>query len=262
MKKSPVLLTFIITFALLMQQSFSLLDVSKFTNKCLGDINQDKIIDIQDADLMKLTYDSNRGEKSYNPHADFDNNGVVDINDASVVGRNYGKTQCHLATNSLTSSPISTTSATPLFMIGPLFTFASPNSTFQTNFLVFDVQNFVGADFNLTSNSSLATVNYATFQGTHLFFKPTLVLANDTSTPGEFHFAFVILGENETLTGSYSLLQTIYNTTANAGNGNLDIHGDVLVDVNINPIPHTTQDGFLSVIIFTGGGGGGRIALM
>jgi len=57
-----------------------------------GDINHDGQIDIYDALLLALAYDSNPTIQNWNPNADFNQDNHIDIYDALVLAMNYGQT--------------------------------------------------------------------------------------------------------------------------------------------------------------------------
>ncbi len=269
MKKYAVLLFFIVLFSLfLIQQSFGL-HSSKFAIKCLGDTNKDGIVDAQDVNTVKSAYRSKLGDNRYNPLADFDGNGVVDINDATVVGRNYGKKlhrdnkPCERSTASISSSSssISTASTSTILKIDPPIITAT--RTFSAFLAVDNAENLVGIDINLTYNTTLMPLNFSTFTNTSLATLASnnkiLVLSSENqSIPGEAHFAFVILEEINAITGNATLLNIVFNTTAPI-DPPLGIHDDVLVNTTVDPIPHITQNG--TVIIGGGGGGGGPLVV-
>src|SRR6266567_234689 len=56
----------------------------------LGDVNQDGVVNLIDASIMAYGYGSRVGSSRYNPYADINGNGVIDLGDASVLAVNYG----------------------------------------------------------------------------------------------------------------------------------------------------------------------------
>jgi len=54
-----------------------------------GDCNRDGIVDVFDADIMRLTWMCIEGEVNYNPNADFNMDGIVSIKDATAIGINW-----------------------------------------------------------------------------------------------------------------------------------------------------------------------------
>jgi hypothetical protein len=63
-----------------------------FTNlKTLpGDLNQDGVVDIYDAQLAANAFGTKDGDPNWNPAADFDDNGEVDIFDLILIAQNFG----------------------------------------------------------------------------------------------------------------------------------------------------------------------------
>jgi nitrous oxidase accessory protein len=60
--------------------------------KIVADINGDGIVDIEDLSIVAISYGYFEGEPGYNPEADLIKDGMVDIGDISLVCMNYGKT--------------------------------------------------------------------------------------------------------------------------------------------------------------------------
>ena len=58
----------------------------------LGDINFDGKVDIRDATLLALAWNSRLSDLNYNPDCDFNKDGEVNIEDATVLGIQWGKT--------------------------------------------------------------------------------------------------------------------------------------------------------------------------
>jgi PKD repeat protein len=56
-----------------------------------GDINGDGTVNIYDAILLSIAYNSQPGSLSWNPNADINGDGVVNILDAIILSSNYGK---------------------------------------------------------------------------------------------------------------------------------------------------------------------------
>jgi hypothetical protein len=59
---------------------------------CVGDVNGDGLINVIDLTLVSLAYGSFEGEPDYNPDADLNSDGIVDMKDMATVARNLGKT--------------------------------------------------------------------------------------------------------------------------------------------------------------------------
>lgn len=55
-----------------------------------GDVNGDFRVDITDAFLLLDAFGSVQGQPNWNPNADLDKNGIVDMADAEVLANNYG----------------------------------------------------------------------------------------------------------------------------------------------------------------------------
>ena len=58
-----------------------------------GDANHDCCINMTDADLLKLSWQTLEGESNYSPYVDFNQDKIVNILDATVVGYNWLKSQ-------------------------------------------------------------------------------------------------------------------------------------------------------------------------
>jgi len=56
-----------------------------------GDLNHDGTVDWLDADLLTDAWQSLSGAVNYNPHADFNMDGIVNIKDATTIGLNWLK---------------------------------------------------------------------------------------------------------------------------------------------------------------------------
>jgi hypothetical protein len=59
---------------------------------CLGDVNGDGLVNIIDLTLIAFAYGSLEGEPDYNPDADLNCDGIVDMQDLVKAARNLGKT--------------------------------------------------------------------------------------------------------------------------------------------------------------------------
>lgn len=58
--------------------------------KVLGDLNADFKVDILDAAIVAYSYGSKPGDAKWNPNADIDNNGVIEVLDAAQMAIYYG----------------------------------------------------------------------------------------------------------------------------------------------------------------------------
>jgi len=58
-----------------------------------GDVNGDKIVNVIDLTIVSLAYGNFKGEPDYNPVADINEDGIVDMRDLAMVARNLGKTR-------------------------------------------------------------------------------------------------------------------------------------------------------------------------
>jgi len=61
-----------------------------FSNKLLGDIDDDVDVDFDDFILFAASYGTSVGEPFYNPEADLDNDDDVDFDDFIIFAANYG----------------------------------------------------------------------------------------------------------------------------------------------------------------------------
>jgi len=56
-----------------------------------GDANNDNIVDLLDAVAVQAAYGKSEGESGFDPNCDFDENGVVNIGDVSILNVNFGR---------------------------------------------------------------------------------------------------------------------------------------------------------------------------
>jgi hypothetical protein len=72
--------------------NFTTIDGSFTNQKTLpGDLNGDNIVDIQDAITAALAFNSTPGDKNWNPAADMDGNGIVNVLDLIILAQNFGR---------------------------------------------------------------------------------------------------------------------------------------------------------------------------
>jgi parallel beta-helix repeat protein len=57
----------------------------------LGDYNGDYTVNNDDVDLVRQAWQSRQGQANYNPNADFNMNGIINIADAAMIGVNWQK---------------------------------------------------------------------------------------------------------------------------------------------------------------------------
>jgi len=57
-----------------------------------GDVNGDGTVNVLDLTIVSLSYGNFKGEPDYNPEADLNEDGIVDMQDLATVARNLGKT--------------------------------------------------------------------------------------------------------------------------------------------------------------------------
>jgi parallel beta-helix repeat protein len=57
-----------------------------------GDANHDGIVNILDAALLNIAWQTNRGEPNYNPHVDFNMDNTINLIDATTIGFNWLRT--------------------------------------------------------------------------------------------------------------------------------------------------------------------------
>ena len=56
-----------------------------------GDYNHDATVNIADAEMVRTAWQSIKGEPNYNPHTDFNMDGIFSIKDATIIGINWQK---------------------------------------------------------------------------------------------------------------------------------------------------------------------------
>lgn len=61
--------------------------VSVLPSMVLGDVNDDNVVNCLDIDLVKASLGRAVGESGFNPNADLNNDGVIDIRDLAVVSQ-------------------------------------------------------------------------------------------------------------------------------------------------------------------------------
>lgn len=60
----------------------------------LGDVNRDGIIDDADQQLINNAWESTPGSPNWNPDADLNGDGIVDMNDATILAQHFGLDIC------------------------------------------------------------------------------------------------------------------------------------------------------------------------
>ncbi|MBX5326104.1 hypothetical protein HM002_00065 [Candidatus Bathyarchaeota archaeon A05DMB-4] len=56
-----------------------------------GDYNHDDTVNMSDADMVELAWQSRRDNLNYNAHVDFNMDGIINIKDATIIGMNWQK---------------------------------------------------------------------------------------------------------------------------------------------------------------------------
>lgn len=54
-----------------------------------GDYNHDGTVNMTDVDLVRVAWQSRKGDLGYNPHADFNRDRIINIKDATIIGINW-----------------------------------------------------------------------------------------------------------------------------------------------------------------------------
>jgi hypothetical protein len=54
-----------------------------------GDVNHDSVVNIIDATLLALAWQTTKGQPKYNIHADFNMDNTINIIDVATIGRNW-----------------------------------------------------------------------------------------------------------------------------------------------------------------------------
>ncbi len=57
---------------------------------CAGDVNDDGVIDNNDLNMVKAAFGQSSTQPGYNPAADIDRNGIINITDLSYVSKSLG----------------------------------------------------------------------------------------------------------------------------------------------------------------------------
>lgn len=60
--------------------------------RLVGDVNDDDIVNVIDLTIVSLSYGYFQGEPGYNPDADLNGDGVVEMRDLVIVASNLGRT--------------------------------------------------------------------------------------------------------------------------------------------------------------------------
>lgn len=68
-------------------RNFAVITTSVVAAKIKGDVNADRKLDCADLNLVKASFGSKAGQRSFNPDVDVDISGVIDIRDLSFVAR-------------------------------------------------------------------------------------------------------------------------------------------------------------------------------
>jgi hypothetical protein len=78
-----------------------------------GDCNSSNSVNIQDLNMLKLSYGKSKGQPGYDEKADFDRNGAVNIKDLNILKLNYGKSGAPPGVPDPTAPVVTITSPTP-----------------------------------------------------------------------------------------------------------------------------------------------------
>ena len=68
-------------------RNFAVLTSSVVAPKIIGDVSHDGVVDCADLNLIKASFGSKTGSRSFNPDVDVDSNGVIDVRDLAFVAR-------------------------------------------------------------------------------------------------------------------------------------------------------------------------------
>lgn len=68
-------------------RNFAVITTSVVATKIVGDVNGDGVVDCADLALIKASFGSKAGSRSFNPDVDVDVNGMIDIRDLAIVAR-------------------------------------------------------------------------------------------------------------------------------------------------------------------------------
>ncbi|MBI4332772.1 MAG: SBBP repeat-containing protein [Chloroflexi bacterium] len=58
-----------------------------------GDVNRDGRVDAADLNLLMASFNKRAGDAGFDPNADFNGDGIVDVFDLATIGLNFGRTQ-------------------------------------------------------------------------------------------------------------------------------------------------------------------------
>ena len=68
-------------------RNFAVVTSAVVAPKLVGDVNHDGVVDCADLKLIKASFGSKTGARSFNPDVDVDSSGIIDIRDLAAVAR-------------------------------------------------------------------------------------------------------------------------------------------------------------------------------
>ncbi len=201
---------------------------------CLGDIDRDGGVDSFDLGKLAYAYGSIPGSANWNPEADLNSNGRVDILDLFIIGRNYGK----FCITTGEASPVTELYIEPEKTSVPNAT----NTTFDANLNIDYVENLYAFKFKLKYNPNILSATKVT---NSFLNKPVRVYKNVIdNNKGEIQFEITSWIGALPKTGEGALATVTFHVN-DFGRSDLDVFDTKLGDVE-KLIGHDVKDGYFN----------------
>lgn len=199
-------------------------------------------VDILDLSKLGKAYGSTPSSTNWDPYADLNCNRRVDIFDLFLVGRNYGKIRA-CSIDGEESIPVTSVYVEPEIILSSDLI---PNTTFDVNITVEQVDNLYAFEFKLKYNPNILNAVKAvnSFLNKPVYTGKRVIDNNK----GEIWFSITSWTGVEPKTGK-GALATITFQVKDIGRSSLELYNTRLADFDIRLIGHNTIDGYFSNII-------------
>jgi hypothetical protein len=162
--------------------------------KIVGDINNDGTVDKTDSDLLQKAFNTRPGDPNWNPDADLNKDGVVDILDAIIIGSNFGKS-CPVvttttSTTSTTTIPLTTTTTTTSTSTSTSTTTTTTSTTTTTTTTTTSTTTTTTTTTSSTTTTTVPTTTTTTTTTTSTTIppKPDLIIENISNSGNTINY--------------------------------------------------------------------------
>ncbi len=201
------------------------------------------IVNVSAGKKIELTsvgeiYGSTRGDPRWDPHADINHDGVIDIHDLALASKSGVKTSKRRTRDTYLME-----SSSPVISVNPENTYVNlVGDNFSIDIDVTGAELTWAFEFKLSWDPSLLNVTKVT-NGSFLSQGGDLYCPNNTNyDEGWLMFACTLLEPATSQSGS-GTLATLDFTTLNEGDTTLHLYDTYLLDDNLDDYTHGTSDG-------------------